>query len=180
MNGADKARLLVRGRSIASAQIEMLQTRCDAIAMVVAEPSQAAGLPVHALYDRVGGLGPLDGIAAALVWSPSPWVLVVACDMPDVSPAVVDLLLSKREPAFQIVAMMAEGRVQPLLALYQRTLLPVLDGKLEANKLRASELLESPPVGVSVRLLDESEVRRVDPKTESFRNVNRPEDLSHS
>jgi molybdopterin-guanine dinucleotide biosynthesis protein A len=180
MQGVDKARLAVGGRRIADTQLALLQTRCAPIAMVVADGSQTEGLAVEAIQDRVGGQGPLDGIAAALAWSPTPWVLVLACDMPDVHPGLLDMLLNARDTRHDIVAMAPGGRVQPLLALYHQRLLPVLDARLAAGELRATSLLQEPPAGVRVRFLDESEIRRIDPETKSFRNLNCLEDLSQS
>jgi len=178
MSGKDKARLVVGGARIADTQLAMLRQRVDPIAMVVAKASQVEGLAVQPLFDRVGGLGPIDGIASALAWSPHPWVLVLACDMPAVHPSLLDTLLGGRSDDVDIVASTAGDRVQPLLALYHRRLLPTLDLLLETRQLRASALLSEPPGGVRVRLLSEEDVLRADPKLESFRNLNSPKDLS--
>ena len=97
--------------------------------------------------------------------------------MPEVHPPLVDALLAARSEAHTIVAATANGRVQPLLALYHRRLLPTLDAWLSAGRLRASNLLLDPPAEVSVRLLSEPEVRLADPEMKSFRNLNSPEDL---
>lgn len=180
MDGADKARLAVGGRRIADTQLAILRDRFDPIAMVVARAEQTSGLAVEPIFDRVGGLGPIDGIASALAWSPHPWVLVLACDMPDVHPGLLGMLLDARDERYDIVAAESGGRVQPLLALYHQRLLPLLDARLAEGHLRASELVGTPPAGVSVRLLSEEEVRRADPETKSFRNLNSPEDLSPS
>ncbi len=180
MHGVDKARLEVGGVRIAETQLGLLTSRCSPIAMVVASEKQVDGLDVEPIFDRVGGHGPLDGIASALAWSPHPWVLVLACDMPDVEPRLLDVLLGARDDRYDIVAMKAAGRVQPLLALYHRRLLPVLDERLATGQRRASALLEAPPPEVSVYLLSEADVVQVDPETKSFRNLNCPEDLSQS
>ncbi len=179
MEGVDKARIAISGQRIADSQLALLRSRCAPLAMVVANESQAEGFPVEAIYDRVGGQGPLDGIAAALAWSPTPWVLVLACDMPTVHPGLLDLLLDACDDRYDIIAMAPEGHVQPLLAVYHQRLLPLLDAKLAAGELRATELLQEPS-GVVVHFLDEAEIRRIDPEAKSFRNLNRPEDLSHS
>lgn len=177
MAGADKAWLEVAGRSIVHRQLEVLEQRFDAIAMVVADRGETRDLHLTALGDRVGGLGPLDGIASALAWSPQEWVLVIANDMPNVSLAVIDALLSARRSGHQIVGTIVENRAQPLLALYHTSLLPTLDELLGQGRQRASALLSSPPAGVQTVLLPESQIRRIDPHLLSFQNLNSPEDL---
>ncbi len=174
MNSLDKSQLVVEGQTILERQLQLLHGRVSQIAMVGGSRQHQG---VHALGDRVGGLGPIDGIAAALAWSAEPWILVLACDMPRVVPQLVDLLLSERGPRYQIVGTSIEGRAQPLLALYHRSLLPVLDACLARSELRASRLLSHPPEGVLVHLLDEAAIRRVDPNCQSFQNFNTPDDL---
>ena len=180
MGGADKSRIQVEGESIVHRQCELLSQRFESLAMVGNAIDIPAGLPLHALSDRVGGLGPVDGLASGLAWSPEPWLFVVASDMPFLSLPLIDALLAAREEQSDIVCVDSAGRAQPLFALYHRRLLPTLDIRLGEGALRASELLQSPPEGVSVTRLPEAVAREFDPDLQSFRNFNRPEDVLRS
>lgn len=174
MHSQDKSRLVLAGRTILDRQLAVLRPRFSHIAMV-GGAAQEDG--VHSLVDREGGKGPLDGIAAALAWSPMPWVFVLASDMPCIEPALVDLLLRRRTSEAHLVGASIDGRAQPLLALYHRSLLATLDACLARTELRASELLLHPPAGVTVTLLSAEEVRLADANLRSFQNLNTPEDV---
>jgi molybdopterin-guanine dinucleotide biosynthesis protein A len=70
---------------------------------------------------------PLLGIITALKRSPT--VLVVACDMPFVTPELLTHIASHQPPAVVIQG----GIVQPLLALYRQSQLPYLESALQSG-----------------------------------------------
>lgn len=177
MGGVDKSQIRVEGERIIDRQLEVLCKRFDAIAIVGSSFEVPVGLPLHSLADRVGGKGPVDGIASGLAWSPEPWLFVVAGDMPYLSLPLIDALLARRTPASDIVCVEMEGRAEPLFALYHRRLLPLLDTRLATGRLRARDLVVPGGAGIQTTGLTEAEVRQIDPKLLSFRNLNRPEDV---
>jgi molybdopterin-guanine dinucleotide biosynthesis protein A len=177
MAGADKARIEVEGTRIVHRQLAVLGERFDAVAMVGKSAVSPDDLPVEFVPDRLGGKGPVDGIAAGLAWSPEPWLFVVASDMPFLCLPLIDALLDARTSDSDIVCVGTLHRPQPLFALYHRRLLPFLDQALSEGQLRASELVTAPPAGVSVTRLPEAEARHLDPELRSFRNLNSPEDV---
>jgi hypothetical protein len=65
-----------------------------------------------------------------------------------------------------------EGRLQPLHAIYRRSVLPLLQAQLERGELRPVFLYEK----VRTREIGESEIRRLDAEGLSFLNMNSPED----
>ena len=176
MGGADKSRIVVKGQPIVHRQVEILRERFQLIAMVGSAVDLPEELSLHSLADRVGGKGPVDGIAAGLAWSPEPWLFVVASDMPYPSLPLIDALLAMRDEESDIVSVATKGRGQPLFALYHRRLLPVLDSLLAEGRLRASDLV-APRAGVCVKSLSEEAARQLDPELLSFQNLNSPEDV---
>lgn len=177
MAGADKARIEIQGQSIVQRQLSVLAERFDAVAMVGKSAMPTDDLPVESLPDRVGGKGPIDGIATGLAWSPEPWLFVIASDMPLLSLPLIDALLGARTRESDIVCVDLKARAQPLFALYHRRLLPQLDKLLAQGQLRASALVTAPPSGVQVTRLPEAEARRLDPELRSFQNLNTPEEV---
>lgn len=64
--------------------------------------------------------GPLAGMLAALRWAPDVAWLMAACDLPLVSSEAVCWLLEQRSPGrWAVVPKNADGRPEPLLAVYE-------------------------------------------------------------
>lgn len=177
LGGVQKALIEVGGEPIARRQLRLLEPRCAAVALVSSEPAPLAELGAPVVPDLLGGRGPVDGIAAALAWTAQPWLLVLACDMPLVSAAVVELLAAARSAGVDVVAPRVGGRPQPLCAIYRSTLAAAVAERLREGKDRAVELLVDPPAGARVSWLEEPALRQVDPELDSFLNLNRPADL---
>jgi molybdenum cofactor guanylyltransferase len=62
---------------------------------------------------------------------------------------------------------------QVLLALYPRTILPLIEERLQQGRRDLRCLLEVAPV----QYIEEAELRKVDPELRSFVNLNTPEEL---
>jgi molybdenum cofactor guanylyltransferase len=95
-----------------------------AFACVIAnrpEPYEFLELPI--VGDVEPERGAPGGVVTALAVSATPWTLVVACDMPNVTRAAIESLLQARRPEVDAVCFARQGELEPLLALYRRTLL---------------------------------------------------------
>lgn len=86
--------------------------------------------------------GPLAGILASLRAVREVSWLVVACDQPDITPAALQWLLSCRGPGVLAVLpdVAGNGRVEPLLAYYDRAILPLLEDMAGAGHHRLNRL----------------------------------------
>lgn len=112
---------------------------------------------------------PLCGILAALRAAPGRDVVAVPCDMPFLSPALLELLADASEP---LVVLAREGRVQPLPGRYAATLLPELEAALarEEPLRRTVESLDG-------RVLGAAELRHLGDPARLFFNLNDRDDL---
>ena len=166
--GRDKAALAAGD----SGMVEQLIGRLTAVVdeAIVAGGSVAVSGARH-VPDLLPGRGPLAGMQAAFEAAAHPWVWVVACDLPDVEPALLPLLQSHGDDVDAVVPV-AAGEVQGLCALYRRHLRPQIDQVLESTQPSVKTLLRR----IRTRYLDEATVRRVDPELRSFRNINTPAD----
>ena len=118
--------------------------------------------------------GPLAGLDAALKSVTTPWVFVVACDMPFVSRAVVEKLALQREKC-QAVVPVVQGQPQPLAAFYARESATQVREILAGNgrhSMRA--LLER----LDVCYVDEAQLRDADPLLCSFFDLDTPQDFA--
>ena len=166
--GGDKARHLVDGRAMIEHVVEAVAAVVDFFLISVGEDGAAVELPsIRQVVDRYEDAGPLAGLHAGLTAAATPWVLAVACDMPFITPAVLQALLDARGPdVAAVVARTPEGRLHPLCACYHQDTLPVVEAHLESGTLAMHALLDQ---------LDN--VEYVDLPGGPLRNVNRVSDL---
>ena len=111
--------------------------------------------------------GPLDGVRAALAWSPHDAVAVLACDLPDVAADGIRAVVAALDGAAAVPVV--DGRLEPLHAAWRRSAaLPAVEAALAAGERAVHPVL---------RRLGAREVHGLDPRW--VRNVNTPSDLRH-
>lgn len=100
------------------------------------EPYGFLGLPI--VGDMEPGRGAPGGLVTALAMSWTEWIFVVACDMPGLPGEAVQQLMAARERDVDVVCFERSGALEPLAALYRRTLWPGWAAALQENpSLRA-------------------------------------------
>jgi molybdopterin-guanine dinucleotide biosynthesis protein A len=104
----------------------------------------------------------------------TPYIFVVACDMPFLDPAVITQFTSRRATADIVMAKLA-ARLHPMHALYGKRCLPVVEQMIRARQLKIQEMLSH--ASLHVRYVTEADLLTVDPSGRSFYNVNTPADL---
>ena len=144
--------------------------------VVVADEQQADSFPLPArarvvrdLYPDAGSLG---GILTGLSAAQGDWALVVACDMPFLSRALLGLMAEARSGCEAVVPVI-DQRPEPTHALYSKACIGPIRTNIEAGILKISAFFES----VSVNYLPQPAAQEVDPGLWSFFNVNTEGDL---
>ncbi len=100
-------------------------------------------LPADVLrLDDDGTAGPLGALVNLLTHAPTPHVLVVPVDAPFLDASTLNTILeaAAAHPGRPVAAVCATG-LQPLVAVYPRTVLPVLRDALAAGQLGLRRLL---------------------------------------
>jgi molybdopterin-guanine dinucleotide biosynthesis protein A len=120
--------------------------------------------------DRYPGAASLGGIYTAIDAARHARVVVVGCDMPSLSTALLDHLIMLSAD-YDVVAPRLEGYPEPLHSVYGRGCLAPIRQRVEAGRLKIISFFDE----VRVRYVDEPELRELDPELRSFRNVNTPE-----
>jgi molybdenum cofactor guanylyltransferase len=173
LGGVAKGLLRWRGRPLIAHQLA-LQPLFAEVLLVTGDPGPYAAWGLRSVADVVPGRGAPGGVHAALANARTPWVLALGCDMPFVTPEALAPLAGARTPASDAVVYRVGGRLEPLLALYRRTLADAWAPRLAAPKGPSfRELLAD----ARVEVLEEEALRAVDPELASVRSVNTPEDL---
>jgi molybdopterin-guanine dinucleotide biosynthesis protein A len=139
--GRDKARLAVGGHPLWRHQVRLLES-CGARPVLVAlRPRQRSlGAPGREIRDRVGGAGPLAGLARGLEASTAAWVAVLAVDLPAMKAAWFRRLQRHCCPGRGAVFLGPHG-YEPLAAIYPQSAAGVTARRLRAGHLALQGLV---------------------------------------
>jgi len=175
--GRDKALLELGGVSLALRAARLLEPLVRSV-MLVGPRQRYAGLGLPALDDDEPGQGPLGGIASALRASACDWNLVVGCDLPYLTAAWLEFLISTAQAsaADALIPHSAEGLAEPLCAMYHRRCLPAIRAELA----RGTRKVTSGLVAVRVAALPHAQWKAFDSRGRLFKNMNSPEDYAEA
>lgn len=123
--GRDKALLPVQGQPLLHRQIHLIrslgiQDLC--LCLQADTPSRNVNLPI--LLDDPPGIGPLGALLAAWKWNPKPFLLVLAVDLPALTPEHLHLWIEKLRPACGVIPQSPQG-LEPLAAIYPKACQPL-------------------------------------------------------
>ncbi len=140
--GRDKALLEWHGTPLAEHVAQAVQHAAGSV-MLIGDPSRYGGLGYEVRADDCPGLGPAGGVATALRLGRAEWNLMVACDMPNISPEALQLLLERTQTsqANCIVPVGSNCELEPLCAVYHARCLEPLDQAIRENRLRMKDLV---------------------------------------
>lgn len=117
--------------------------------------------------------GPLGGIYTGLKASMNDTNIVVACDMPFLSTALLGYMSSIINGYDAIVPRSVSGMYEPLHSVYSSTCLPFIKKHLDDKQLAIVPFLSE----IKVYYVGEKEYRFYDPSQMSFFNINQQIDL---
>jgi molybdopterin-guanine dinucleotide biosynthesis protein A len=155
---------------------EALEPVVSACWLVTNQPLAHLGLGLPLVTDLKPFQGPLGGLITALFYSRTPWVLAAAADNPFPCPALLAALVSLLPAgARRAVVCRSPGGLEPFPGLYSVGLLPRLRefARIDRRPLRFLEVCR--PL-----VLEEPEVKRLDPEGSSFFNLNTPEEVERA
>jgi molybdopterin-guanine dinucleotide biosynthesis protein A len=180
LGGADKASLLVGGRRIVERQLAALAAVSGDIRIVAGDGGRYADLGVRVVPDLIAGAGPLGGLHAALVDARHARVLVLACDLPFVSAALLERLAAEsgipgeNERVDAVVPRTPRG-LEPLCAVYRKDCADRVRARIARGELRMTALLAD----LHVRELGRDVLAPYDGEA-LFENVNTPHDYARA
>jgi molybdenum cofactor guanylyltransferase len=172
LGGVRKASLRVGGLSIIDRQLAALRRVADPVFLVTSAQAQAEA-DLDVVRDHFPDRGALGGIYTALVASPHDRTLVVACDLPFLSAA---LLVHMAGIDADLVIPRTERGYEPLCAVYSRACARSIRERLTRGELEASRL----PEGVRVAEVGPETLAAYDPDGLLFVNVNTPHDYERA
>jgi len=124
--------------------------------------------------DVFRGCGPLGGIHGALRASPAELNVILAVDVPFVSPALLQYLTERARASVATVTVVhAGGGWQPLCAVYRREFADAAEIALRAGRYKIDALFEP----TRTQSITEQELESAGFSPKMFRNLNTPEEL---
>jgi len=172
--GEDKRYLVVGEQTLLERGLAVLRSIFQEVLVVIAQDSPSLNVDTRVVRDLVPDCGSLGGLYTGLTQATTPYIFVVACDMPFLDPAVITQFTSRRATADIVMAKLA-ARLHPMHALYGKRCLPVVEEMIRARQLKIQEMLSHS--SLHVRYVTEVDLVTIDPSWRSFHNVNTPADL---
>ena len=142
MDGKNKALLEIADETLLQKQIRILSDFFDDIFVV------GKGIPQSYKVDLVSDIfpesGPLSGIHSALCFSKTDYVFVVSCDMPFLSPELIELMISeiKKNPCEALVPRHSKG-IEPLHSFYNKSIIEKAEIMLRKKDFRIRKIYKN-------------------------------------
>jgi len=174
--GTDKAFVEFEGRTLLARALDL--TRSVTLDVrIVGDPAKfGAFAPV--VEDIFSGCGPLAGIHAALRSSSADLNLILAIDLPFVSLALLQYLVTRARNSADARVTIANdnGGLQPLAAIYRREFAEAAEKALQQGRYKIDVLFES----ATTQIIPEPELEAAGFSPRIFRNLNTPQDLAEA
>ncbi len=183
--GENKAQLKIGGRKMSERAFSVLRAACNRHVFLVGgtggdgiDGTEFGGTTIP--DNRVRGDGrpraPIIGLYTALTIATTPWIAVLACDLPFVTSDLIQRLSGFRSDAVDaVVPVQPDSRPQPLCALYRvEKCRPIAEAMIKARDLKLQTLLTK----LATRYVEFEEVYDLPCSDGFFINVNTPEDYA--
>jgi molybdopterin-guanine dinucleotide biosynthesis protein A len=171
--GSDKALLELDSVALLDRATKLLASRCVEVRLAPGAQERYADRGLPMALDRGPDLGPLGGLEAGLLAARTRWVLAVACDLPWLSEAALDGLLSAcaAQPGSHVYAWNCGRGPEPLCCLIDQACGPAITDALDRGERRALAYWKAEVAGSPARVLELTAPETV---AGSLMNVNTP------
>jgi len=179
--GRDKGMIRLGGRPLVTHVATTMAEIVDETVVAVAagkstEYADVLGGDLVIAEDKEADLGPLEGLITALSAARGDYVLFSPCDTPFLKASVCQLTASSAKGRGGAVPVV-RGYQEPLHAVYKRTsALEAFEMALNTGKRRPTDAYG----GLDLVRIPEDVLKELDPRLESFWNLNTPEDLAQA
>ena len=167
--GTDKALIKMGDKNLLETAIEICKPVCKSIIISSNNPEHGKyGYPV--IHDEIKDCGPLGGIYSCLKQSATGWNFIISVDSPFVTSEFIQFLSTQSKNYDVVVPVHLNGK-EPLIALYNKKCLPIIEKQIEFQQFKMHHLLTL----LKPLYFDASEWVKKTPHL--FKNLNSPEDV---
>lgn len=139
--GQDKGLMPLLGRSMIQYVINTAEEVGCPI-RIVANDSSYIGFGYPVVSDIFPEKGPLGGLYTALMTSQAKYVLLLSCDTPMITRALLTFLITNVADK-EILVSSVQERLFPLLAIYRKDLAPEILPLISTNRLKMQSFIRS-------------------------------------
>jgi molybdenum cofactor guanylyltransferase len=171
--GTDKAFVALDGRTLLSRMLDLARSVTPDVHIVgLKEKYVPFALVVEDLFPNCG---PLGGIHAALRSSQKDLNLILAVDVPFVSLALLQYLITRaRSSSATVTVALSNEGWQPLCAIYRRQFVDIAEKALREGHYKIDALFDE----TVVEVITAGDLEAAGFAERIFRNLNTPEDLA--
>ena len=170
--GTDKALVMLQGHSLLAIALDNARAVTPSVQIVGDRSKYETFGPV--IEDIFPECGPLAGIHAALRASQTELNVILAVDVPFVSPALLEYVLSRARNSDAVVTVPCAGGLQPLCAVYRRAFADLAEKALRAGKNKIDALFDQ----TRVLMIPETDIQAAGFTLSNFRNLNTARELA--
>jgi len=172
-----KGYIEVNGKRIIDSNVTVMKSLFQGTVISTNSPELYFYCGIPMIGDALPERGPLTGIFSVLLNVKDDAIFVAACDMPFLSKRLIRHIADKYNNSgtnkYDAAIPVFEGRPQPLLGIYSKNILGVIEKRLNNGMKKLKDMLTE----INVLYIKEEEIREIDPEGRSFMNINTMEDL---
>jgi molybdopterin-guanine dinucleotide biosynthesis protein A len=162
--------LQYKGETFLKRQISILRTVCEEIIISCRDEEQCDQIKETGIDIRVTDIkkeaGPMEGINTGALAAHGKFLFIVACDMPFISPDVINYLFKTAESSDAAIPGWSDGNIEPLYAVYRKEAL------LRFFSTNSPRRLAEIAQGIQSHIVQIDAIKRLDPELISFTNIN--------
>ena len=140
--GADKAMVCVGGLTIIERAVNLLNSLDLDPVVITNETRDYSFLKCRIERDLIPNKGPLGGVYTACYLFEHPSLVILTCDMPNITPESLEMLLDRHDKAYEATLFKTKrNRFQPFPGVYEPSLVDKIKKVLEAGDLSMQDFL---------------------------------------
>ncbi len=175
--GTNKALLPINEQPNIERLAALLKPHFRELILVTNHPEEYRFLQLPTVSDHYPGKGPLAGIHAGLTAAANELNVIVACDMPFISPELAKMMLEQAAD-YDAVVPMINGQQHPLFSIFKKKAAAVMEESIRNDRLRMKQVLDL----LNVRYLSENDLSmfKLGELERIFFNMNHPQEYEEA
>ena len=141
--GEDKSMLELNGKTLIENNCDILKNLFSQVIISANDKAKYEFLGLEVVPDKALNQGPLMAIASTLQASDNQINFVLACDIIDVDIELIKKMLVFAEDFDAVVPRTADGKFEPLFAIYRKNLLAPMNEALDSGIRKIDKLYDS-------------------------------------